>query len=407
MNKLWFLLLLLLALPLNGQDFSRRTFYGKGETREIALEALFRDISPDVQLKSPGLLQSYSNYISQSAVETSGNGNFELMLKGTALDAIFQSRRSRAQSIMNEGRKASDDSIRMTYYRWAWYYISSLPAEYELSGKGDIEKWIQSHQDIKPGKLPVPMTHIEREVEKIRSILGEIGFQKNISPEKDAVRSSKTAKEKGKTEPLVQEEHHRSDPILSFTDSPEYFSPTISFLKKTSDIPIGRSFHQYPEPSGVVPLRISLLASIGLSPETVYGSTLSIRRKWGIIADYHTNFKSVDPAYSAQSNGKRLNGDTFLWPNGNTTIKHFQLSAGLSRQIQPWMDAFFMTGYGERTVYWQDMEDNWAMISDLTSRGLALSTGILLGHGHFSGILEAKTISFQTWGMSIGLGYTF
>lgn len=407
MKRTMLLILILLALPLRGQDYTLRDYYGHGDTREIAMRALLREIGASVQFKPQGLLESYSNDISQSAVEITRNGGVDLMLSGNSLDEIFRSRQNRAQSILNEGRRSSNDSFRMTYYRWAWYYISSLPVGREISGKREIEKWIQSHPDIKPGKLPVPMTHIEREIEKIRSILGEIGSSKPISSEKESQKSWKAPVEKGKKETTLKEERHRNDPLLSSTDTPVFFLPEIIFKGKTNYIPFSKTIRQYPAPNGVDPLRVSLLASIGLSPETIYGSTLSIRRKWGIIAGCNTNFKSDISSYKALSSGNRINADTFLWPNGNTIVKHFKLSAGFSREILPWMDCFIMAGYGERSIYWQDTDDEWAMISDLSCRGLAISSGLILGYGHFCGIIEAGSVCFQTLGLSFGLGYTF
>ena len=73
----------------------------------------------------------------------------------------------------------------------------------------------------------------------------------------------------------------------------------------------------------------------------------------------------------------------------------------------PWLDVVVTAGYGYRKIFWQDTQEKWAQMKDLSSDGPALSAGTLLGYGHIAALVEINTISFQTLGLSLGIGFTF
>lgn len=394
MRKICLCLLLCLSLPLWGQDYIRRTYYGQGPTREIALQELMGAVEQAVRFQPSRLLESYRADISSAVVEQQQNGKLVLQLSGTTLDAIFQARQNRAADILGEGRKATDPSVRINYYRWAWYYMSSLPAGHQLPGKEEVQNWLLAHPDVKPASLPVPMTHIEREVAVLRGILGEIGPAAPAAPEKKVTESIKKEVTAPVPERIPIAAVPAAAPLLMprFTPAPKAFSPR--FMPRVSPILQKKE-----------PWKTSILLTAGLCPEFLLGATVSVRKKWGVLAGFQSNFRPASASYSADSQGNAENG--YIWPNGNSSVQHLRIFAGASRRVLPWMDVFATAGYGHRKIYWQDTEENWALMKDLSSTGPTLSVGLLLGFGHFSALLEANTVSFQTLGISLGLGVSF
>ena len=108
-----------LSFPLMGQDYVHRDYYGQGASEAEALEALMGQIGGAVSFGNPELLQTYKADIRRASVAQMQTGKVLFSLSGATLDAIFQSRQNRASAVLEEGRKAAEDSVRRTYYSWA------------------------------------------------------------------------------------------------------------------------------------------------------------------------------------------------------------------------------------------------------------------------------------------------
>ena len=400
MKKAAFIFFLLASLPLWGQDYIRKTYYGQGASREQALEELMAEVGQATDFKPPRLLESYKADISSVVVERRKNGELVLQLSGTALDGIFQARQTRAANILGEGRKATDPSVRIRYYRWAWYYLSSLPAGHRLPGKEEVEAWLLSHPDVKPAELPVPMTHIEREVAVLRSILGDILPVRSPVQEKKAAAIPVRQTPEPSPEPLPERSPVAALPAAAALPNPTLAPPAPS-LQRPSPRPA-----VLPEKQADA-WKVSVLATAGFCPEFLFGAAVSARKQWGALVGFQSNFRPASASYTAESKGGTVDGSGYIWPNGNTSVQQLRLYAGASRSVLPRLDIVVTAGYGYRKIFWQDTEEKWALMKDLSSEGPALSAGALFGYGHLAALLEINTISFQTLGLSLGIGVTF
>lgn len=63
------LLLLILVLPLWGQDYIRRDFYGQGNSYQQALDALIHQVGQVVPFETPALAETYRTDISRSTAD--------------------------------------------------------------------------------------------------------------------------------------------------------------------------------------------------------------------------------------------------------------------------------------------------------------------------------------------------
>ena len=402
MKRICFCLFLLFSLPLWGQDYVRKTYYGQGTTRERALQELLEAVGEAVDFRPPRLLESYKADISAVVVEQQQNGKRVLQLSGTALDGIFQARQNRAAGILEEGRRATDPTVRVLYYHWAWYYLSSLPAGHRLPGKEEVEAWLLAHPDVKPAVLPVPMTHIEREVAVLRGILGDIFPARSaVIPEK---KMAATPPVRSVQEPLPEPLPERIPVATVPAEVPllrPSFTPPAPTLQRPSPSPGTSAGKQE------TAWKVSVLATAGFSPEFHLGAAVSVRKQWGALAGFQSNFRPVSASYTAESKGNTVDGNNYIWPNGNTSVQQLRIYTGASRAVLPWLDLFMTAGYGYRKIYWQDTDQRWAWMKDISCSGPAIGAGALLGFGHLAALLEVSTISFQTLGISMGIGFTF
>lgn len=391
--KKWLLLVgLLCSLPLRGQDYIRRDYYGEGATQDAAMTALMTRIGRAVSFENPVLLNTYRADIGKAVIEEKRNGNVVLSLSGTVLDQVFQTRQNRAAGIVDQGRRSRDDAVKKTYFNWAWYYLSSLPEGHRIPGKEEIRNWLLAHKDLPMGSLPVSMTHIEREAASIRALIGDW-----------ATVAGKTLPTTlpGKTLPAAQDSAPPQRPALKALRA----APIAYYPLAVPDFPPLISRSQTPLPE-VVPVQTLLIATIGWAPEPVFGAVVAAHRKWGAAATFQSNFTKVGSSYEAFSDGTRTDGG-YLWPEGGSRVSLLSVSAGASYALLPWLSGYFTAGYGYRTVCWKDSEGEWARIQDISARGVYFSAGALLGWKHLAGTVALSTVAFQTMGITLGLGVRF
>ncbi|MCQ2176320.1 MAG: hypothetical protein MJY41_00080 [Bacteroidales bacterium] len=69
--------------------------------------------------------------------------------------------------------------------------------------------------------------------------------------------------------------------------------------------------------------------------------------------------------------------------------------------------AYAGAGYGEKTVFWQDIDGNWMDVSDVSVKGVAAETGCILHLGVFGISFGISSTGFKSAGLKAGLGLVF
>ena len=117
-------------------------------------------------------------------------------------------------------------------------------------------------------------------------------------------------------------------------------------------------------------------------------------------------------SFDCLSDGTTATG--FIWTSGRESSGAMSVSAGLSYALLTShgpgtlsLRLYAGAGYGGRTVLWEDVSGRWARVSDLSPSGLCADAGLLLDYGHLSLMAGLSTISFQTLGFELGLGFLF
>lgn len=389
-------IVLFVCTILRGQEYLYRDFYGQGETREQALDALMDQIGGAVNLEYPAVLSTYRADILRLCIEQNRGAQISLSITGPALDRVFQTRQDRTSGILEEGRKSSDPAIRKVYYTWAWYYLSSLPAAHTLPGKEDVRQWLLNHSDITPAAPPVPMTHIEREVASIRAIVGDY----YPAPKPVSAPPISTATPKNKE--LVRDTL-TVQPVFGLMKRPAL---PVNMGGEVVQIPDGSFAAGSPSPLMPSPGHYYLMLSAGSMPELSFGAVAGYHKKWGALVSFHSNFSQSQSSYYAQSDGS-IEGGGYIWPDGSSGVDILCVTAGGSYAFIPWLHGFAAAGYGHRLIDWKDTDGQWARIRDLSSRGLAISAGVLFEWNHLAANVAVSTIAFQSLGISVSIGYSF
>lgn len=393
-----FVCLLCFLAPLRAQDYIRRSYYGAASSRESALSSLLDQVREAVPFSTPRLADTYRADLAKAAVERQQNGKTVFQLDGAALDKVFLARQKRAGDILEEGKRAREAAVKMTYYRWAWYYLSSLPPAYQGGEKENIQAWILAHPGTQAARLQVPMTHIEREVASIQGIIGPIPGPAPVreAPARTLVQAEKKA---GPEAPVPARTALRIGPVQTLSALVAGPERSFGLQGKPAAGPL-------PLPQVERPWVTRVFLTSGFAPEPLFGATVSVRKRWGVLAGFQSNFKKGASAYSALSDG-RVPAGGYIWPNGQYSISQLALSAGASYAVFPWGDVWLQAGYGQRNVYWQDSEDQWARMEDLSAQGLLLGAGALVSVKRISVLAGLTTIAFKTLGVTLGLGVAF
>lgn len=151
--------------------------------------------------------------------------------------------------------------------------------------------------------------------------------------------------------------------------------------------------------------RIFILPTISLFPES-FGSMAGAQYgRWGGYAKFTGRFNAVTPSYSCSDEGILDNGSS-IWPNGESTEKALQITAGALYGMNDWLDIYAGLGYGRHQVLWQDIDGNWATVGQ-GLKGVCAEAGVLTSWKHFTFGAGISTISFRSLTPTLSVGINF
>ena len=152
----------------------------------------------------------------------------------------------------------------------------------------------------------------------------------------------------------------------------------------------------------------SVSAVMSVWPELSYGASLSIFEKgcgWGGYVKFHSNFKSAAHTYVCDADGNRDGGK--IWPTGNSSVSCLHASIGMRKNFGRWCGMMAGTGYGRKTLLWEDIDRSWAKVSDKSASGILLECGPVVDAGPLEIQAVLSTIAFRTIALEIAVGFNF
>lgn len=152
----------------------------------------------------------------------------------------------------------------------------------------------------------------------------------------------------------------------------------------------------------------SVLAVMSVWPELSYGASFSLFEKgcgWGGYVKFHSNFKSDGHSYNCNSDGSWDGGK--IWPSGKSSVSCLQASAGMRKNFSQWCGMVAGTGYGKKTLLWEDVDHSWAKVKDKSVSGILLECGPVAYIGPLEIQAVLSTISFRTVAIEFAIGFRF
>ena len=160
-------------------------------------------------------------------------------------------------------------------------------------------------------------------------------------------------------------------------DLPERRRPSQELHRVTLD-------HQADVRSARHHLHGFLLASASVPAPVTYGGMAGLTgTRLGGYVSGRSNFTSVGATYHCLSDGSIEGGGRF-WGDGTTDITSWTVCGGPVVRLGDHLSVFAGAGLGARTRYWHDIGGNWAEVTDLSFRGLALEAGAIASWHHFA-----------------------
>ena len=151
---------------------------------------------------------------------------------------------------------------------------------------------------------------------------------------------------------------------------------------------------------------VFILASIS-APDMAYGLMAGYKhRNWGGYLALRTNFTSCKTSYSCASDGSMENGSK-IWPTGNEKRSNLMVGGGVLAGATKWLTVYAGVGYGTRKLAWEDVADNWVLVSDWSRSGFAVEFGAVVSVHKLALSAGISTISFRTAAFTCGVGVRF
>ena len=151
---------------------------------------------------------------------------------------------------------------------------------------------------------------------------------------------------------------------------------------------------------------IYVLATLS-APDFAYGMMLGCKfRRNGIYARFDSNYRSCSTSYSCTSDGYSDNGGRF-WASGRSARANLGVSAGPMFGLGRGLTLYGGIGYGHAKVAWEDVDGEWAAVSDISHSGILVDCGLVYSWESLLFSLGAKTVGFRTASLTCGVGVAF
>ena len=151
---------------------------------------------------------------------------------------------------------------------------------------------------------------------------------------------------------------------------------------------------------------VFILASIS-APDMAYGLMAGYKhRNWGGYLAFRSSFTSCKTSYSCASDGSMENGSK-IWPTGNEKRSNLMVSGGVLAGATKWLTVYAGVGYGTRKLAWEDVADNWVLVSDWSRSGFAAECGAVVSVRKLAISAGISTVAFRTAAFTCGVGVRF
>ena len=369
-----------------------------------ALEGLVRmlaatDIIPVSQSIRLPIWQTYLSDIRRiSESVASASGSVIRYIPWSRIPDVFDSRRQKVRELCDYAEQAAgrgEFSKARTYCGWAETYIASLP----LDQDSVRERLASLRKRLGNGETSVvSLRNVETEVQAIRRALSlPVAPRKPVQTRQD--RTDVT--EQAENQPTVMERSLASN----LSAGPEIIPyPVVEAPVSPVTIVVRETTPEIMEPERPRHWSIMALTDIDASPSLGLMLTSS-RSLLGAYTSIRSNLIPGGSSYSCQSDGTTDFG--FIWVSGNARLSRWTASAGATVNIAPSTWLFAGGGYGDASLLWEDDDNRWARVSDLSVSGIAVECGLIWRFHSMSVAAGVSTVGLKHYSALLVCGWTF
>ena len=142
-------------------------------------------------------------------------------------------------------------------------------------------------------------------------------------------------------------------------------------------------------------------AQVSVAPSVTYGVMFGMLGKWGWYAKVRSDFNFQTPAYNVAV------ADGNFWGTGDIRTSRLNITAGTMVRTTNWLYPYVGAGYGSRSLYWEDIDKKWALVSDRSVTGLSLDAGVVLKFWKIALTAGVSTTMFKYTEAELGVGIIF
>lgn len=152
-------------------------------------------------------------------------------------------------------------------------------------------------------------------------------------------------------------------------------------------------------------IRTDIIPIVEFGAKPSFGLFASVAKgQWGGYLSARSTFTSLSTSYTTGAD-LNIEGGGKFWGNGNSRYGAFTVCTGPVWHPMDALGFYIGTGYGKKTLAWQDAAGEWALVKDHSYAGLGIEAGAVFSFRRFDLLAEAGWLG--GWSFLIGLGYSF
>lgn len=153
-----------------------------------------------------------------------------------------------------------------------------------------------------------------------------------------------------------------------------------------------------------------VMAEGGFHPsQTSFGVMAGIVAKHGAYIRFRSDFGSVSTDLECDDTGALTSGGTGTpyYKEGASAKSKLSITGGYLYRFMKPLYGYVGAGYGQRTLAWETVEDEWVKNTDHSASGIATEIGVIGQYKGFALSLGMQTINFKYMELGVGIGFFF
>lgn len=137
------------------------------------------------------------------------------------------------------------------------------------------------------------------------------------------------------------------------------------------------------------------------------GVTFGQVKKYGWFVTIMSGFNFAGLAPNAKAGADGFVGDDLPFYKDEYAKTALSIMGGAVMRLNEYMYAKAGLGFGNRSISWKTLDDQWVRQKDYSAVGLDLSLGMMFKLGNFIISLDGVTTNFNIYEGRLGIGYSF